>query len=134
MPRPLPRGDDKPATGRHAQPRSDRGEATARRCLTLAAEPQSAPAQTASIPGRIVPVGNAPEGVVVDATTRMVAVAKRDPNEFVLLNADTGDIAKRVPLPGFVRHLQLAVPAGSVVVPVESATHWSASSCPAGGR
>lgn len=85
------------------------------------AEPQSAPAQTAAIPGRIVPVGKAPEGVVVDATTRTVAVAKRDPNELVLLNADTGDIVTRVPLPGFVRHLQLADPGGPVLVPVESA-------------
>jgi DNA-binding beta-propeller fold protein YncE len=85
------------------------------------AEPQSAPPQTAPIPGRIVPVGKAPEGVVVDAVTRMVAVAKRDPNELVLLNADTGQIAQRVPLPGFVRHLQLAHPGGPVLVPVESA-------------
>ena len=89
--------------------------------LPPAAEPQSAPPQTTPIPGRIVPVGKAPEGVVVDAATRMVAVAKRDPNELVLLNADTGDIAKRVPLPGFVRHLQLASPGGPVLVPVESA-------------
>ena len=63
------------------------------------AEPQQAPPQTAPIPGRIVAVGKAPEGVVVDAATRMVAVAKRDPNELVLLNGDTGQIANRVPCP-----------------------------------
>jgi DNA-binding beta-propeller fold protein YncE len=85
------------------------------------AEPQSAPPQTAPTPGRTVPVGKAPEGVVVDAATRTVAVAKRDPNELVLLNADTGDVVDRVPLPGFVRHLQLANPGGPVLVPVESA-------------
>ncbi len=85
------------------------------------AEPQSAPPQTAPIPGRQVPVGDKPEGVVVDAATRMVAVATRDPNELVLLNADTGQIGQRVPLPGFVRHLQLANPGGPVLVPVESA-------------
>jgi DNA-binding beta-propeller fold protein YncE len=85
------------------------------------AEPQKAPPQTAPIPGRTVPVGTAPEGVVVDAATRMVAVAKRDPNELVLLNADTGDVVNRVRLPGFVRHLQLADPGGPVLVPVESA-------------
>jgi DNA-binding beta-propeller fold protein YncE len=85
------------------------------------AEPQQAPPQTAPIPGRTVPVGKAPEGVVVDAATRMVAVAKRDPNELVLMNADTGDVVNRVPLPGFVRHLQLADPGGPVLVPVESA-------------
>lgn len=85
------------------------------------AEPQKAPPQTAPIPGRTVPVGTAPEGVVVDAPTRTVAVAKRDPNELVLLDADTGEVVKRVPLPGFVRHLQLANPGGPVLVPVESA-------------
>jgi DNA-binding beta-propeller fold protein YncE len=59
--------------------------------------------------------------VVVDAVTRTVAVAKRNPNELVLINADTGDVTKRVALPGFVRHLQLAKPGGPVLVPVESA-------------
>jgi DNA-binding beta-propeller fold protein YncE len=66
-------------------------------------------------------VGEAPEGVTVDAATRTVAVATRNPNELVLLNADTGAVTSRTPLPGFVRHLQLAKPGGPVLVPVESA-------------
>ena len=53
--------------------------------------------------------------------TRTVAVAKRNPNELVLLDADTGEVRGRTPLPGFVRHLQLAGPGGPVLVPVESA-------------
>jgi DNA-binding beta-propeller fold protein YncE len=85
------------------------------------AEPHAAPEQTEPIPGRTVPVGEAPEGVVVDAVTRTVAVAKRNPNELVLLNADTGAVTARTPLPGFARHLQLAAPGGPVLVPVESA-------------
>jgi DNA-binding beta-propeller fold protein YncE len=85
------------------------------------AEPQRAPAPAAGLPGRLIPVGDAPEGVVVDATTRTVAVAKRNPNELVLINADTGEVTTRVPLPGFARHLQLAQPGGPVLVPVESA-------------
>jgi DNA-binding beta-propeller fold protein YncE len=89
--------------------------------LPQAAEPGRAPAQTVPVPGRQVAVGNAPEGVVVDAVMRTVAVANRNPNELVLLNADTGDITAHVPLPGFVRHLQLAKPGGPVLVPVESA-------------
>ena len=88
--------------------------------LPPAAEPQKAPPQTGPIPGRIVPVGAAPEGVVVDAVTRTVAVAKRDPNELILLNADTGEIISRVGVPGFARHLQLAAPGGPILVPVES--------------
>lgn len=65
-------------------------------------------------------MGAAPEGVVVDAVTRTVAVATRKPNELVLLDADTGEVTGRTPLPGVVRHLQLAKPGGPVLVPVES--------------
>lgn len=89
--------------------------------LPPAAEPESAPPQSDPVPGRIVPVGTAPEGVVVDPVTRTVAVATRDPDELVLLNADTGEITGRTALPGVVRHLQLAAPGGPVLVPVESA-------------
>ncbi|GAB3237187.1 hypothetical protein GCM10027535_48890 [Mycolicibacterium hippocampi] len=89
--------------------------------LPPAAEPQQAPPQNGQVPGRIVPVGSAPEGIVVDAVTRTVAVAKRNPDELVLINADTGEITGRTALPGYVRHLQLAAPGGPVLVPVESA-------------
>lgn len=85
------------------------------------AEPQQAPPQAGQVPGRVVPVGSAPEGIVVDAVTRTVAVATRNPDELVLVNADSGEITGRTPLPGFVRHLQLAAPGGPVLVPVESA-------------
>jgi DNA-binding beta-propeller fold protein YncE len=88
--------------------------------LSPAAEPRSAPPQTGPIPGRVVPVGKAPEGVVVDAVTRIVAVAKRDPTEVLLLNTDTGNMVGRTGVPGFSRHLQLAKPGGPVLVPVES--------------
>lgn len=89
--------------------------------LPPAAEPQRAPAPRQPPPGRQIRVGSAPEGVVVDAVTRTVAVAAREPNELVLMNADTGEITGRTPLPGVVRHLQLAKPGGPVLVPVESA-------------
>jgi DNA-binding beta-propeller fold protein YncE len=89
--------------------------------LAPPAEPQTAPPQSGPIPGRAEPVGDAPEGVVVDAVTRTVAIATRDPNELVLLDADTGAISGRTPLPGSARHLQLAAPGGPVLVPVESA-------------
>jgi DNA-binding beta-propeller fold protein YncE len=85
------------------------------------AEPQNAPSLTTPVPGRLIPVGQAPEGVVADAVTRTVAVATRNPDELVLLDADTGAVTGRTPLPGFVRHLQLAAPGGPVLVPVESA-------------
>ncbi|KUI39008.1 hypothetical protein AU195_23210 [Mycobacterium sp. IS-1496] len=85
------------------------------------AEPQSAPPPTAPVPGRIVAVGAQPEGIVVDARTRTVAVLTRKPNELVLLDADTAEVTVRTALPGFGRHLQLARPGGPVLVPVESA-------------
>jgi DNA-binding beta-propeller fold protein YncE len=89
--------------------------------LPPAAEPQNAPPPGETATGRIIPVGHAAEGVVVDALTRTVAVATRDPNELVLMDAGSGEITARVPLPGTVRHLQLAAPGGPILVPVESA-------------
>jgi DNA-binding beta-propeller fold protein YncE len=89
--------------------------------LPPAAEPQNAPPPGQAPIGRIIAVGQAPEGVVVDALTRTVAVATHDPNELVLIDAGSGDITGRVPLPGRVRHLQLAGPGGPVLVPVETA-------------
>lgn len=73
------------------------------------------------MPGRIVAVGTQPEGIVADAQTRTVAVLTREPNELVLLDADTAQVTGRTALPGFGRHLQLARPGGPVLVPVESA-------------
>ncbi len=100
--------------------------------LPLAAEPQSAPVPATPPPGRQIPVGSAPEGVVVDPVTRTVAVATRNPNSLVLLDADTGAVRTRTPLPGFVRHLQLAAPGGPVLVPVESANALVRVSLPGG--
>ena len=89
--------------------------------LLPAAEPRSAPAQFNPLAGHIVAVGQAPEGVVVDAATRTVAVATHHPDQLVLINADTALVTAHVPLPGVVRHLALAAPGGPVLVPVETA-------------
>jgi DNA-binding beta-propeller fold protein YncE len=97
------------------------GSRPAADALPPPAEPQNAPAPTGPTPGQIVPVGQGPEGIVADSVTRTVAVATRNPNELVLLNADTGAVTGRTPLPGVARHLQLAKPGGPVLVPVESA-------------
>lgn len=100
--------------------------------LPPAAEPRSAPVPSVTPPGRRITVGSAPEGVVVDPVTRTVAVAERNPNEVVLLDADTGAIRTRTPMPGFVRHLQLGAPGGPVLVPVESANALVRVSLPNG--
>jgi DNA-binding beta-propeller fold protein YncE len=85
-----------------------------------AAEPAPAPPD-AQPAGAVIDVGAQPEGVIADATTGLVAVAVREPNALVLVDARTGAVNDRAELPGFLRHLQLAAPGGPVLVPVESA-------------
>ncbi|HZZ52426.1 MAG TPA: YncE family protein [Pseudonocardia sp.] len=84
------------------------------------AEPAPARPLTATPAGRLVAVGSAPEGIVADPVTRTVAVGVRDPARLTLLNADSGTVSRQVPLPGVLRHLQLAGPGGPVLVPDES--------------
>ncbi|WP_226350824.1 YncE family protein [Pseudonocardia sp. ICBG601] len=96
------------------------------------AEPGVAPPVTGTPPGRIVAVGAAPEGIVADGPTRRVAVGVRRPDRLMLLDADTAAVAGRVPLPGVLRHLQLAGPGGPVLVPSESANGLLRVSLPDG--
>ncbi|MGH3593235.1 MAG: YncE family protein, partial [Pseudonocardiaceae bacterium] len=100
--------------------------------LPPAAEPAPAPVPTAPPAGRTVPVGAAPEGVVVDPQTHIVAVGVRDPAALTLLDANTGAVLRRVPLPGTLRHLQLAAPGGPVLVPDESANQLLRVALPGG--
>lgn len=85
------------------------------------AEPAQAPEPTVAPAGRVVPVGPIAEGAVADAVTGLVAVGLRDPFRLALVDGATGGTAREVPLPGHLRHLQLAAPGGPVLVPAESA-------------
>jgi DNA-binding beta-propeller fold protein YncE len=96
-----------------------------------AAEPAPAP-PTAQPAGRVITVGAQPEGVIADAATGLVAVAVREPNTLVLVDARTGTVTDRVELPGSLRHLQLARPGGPVLVPVESADSLLVVELPSG--
>jgi hypothetical protein len=96
-----------------------------------AAEPAPAP-PTAAPAGRVIDVGARPEGVIADTATGLVAVAVREPNALVLVDARTGAVNDRAELPGFLRHLQLAAPGGPVLVPVESADTLLAVELPPG--
>jgi hypothetical protein len=100
--------------------------------LPPAAEPAPAPVPTAQPAGRTVPVGTAPEGVVADSQTHIVAVGVRDPAALTLLDANTGAVLRKVPLPGVLRHLQLAMPGGPVLVPDESANRLLRVALPGG--
>ncbi|MCR6488993.1 YncE family protein [Amycolatopsis sp. OK19-0408] len=88
--------------------------------LPPAAEPAVAPPVARAPAGRTVPVGGLPEGIVADGVTHRVAVAVRNPDRLVLLDAGTGAVVTSVALPGHVRHLQLAAPGGPVLVPAET--------------
>jgi DNA-binding beta-propeller fold protein YncE len=100
--------------------------------LPPAAEPAPAPVPTAPPAGRTVPVGAAPEGVVVDPQTHIVAVGVRDPAALTLLDATTGMVLRKVALPGALRHLQLAGPGGPVLVPDEGSNRLLRVALPGG--
>ena len=102
------------------------------RPVPTAAEPAASPAATTRPAGRTLAIGTAPEGVVVDARTRRVVVAVRQPDALVLLDADDLDVVGRTPLPGSLRHLQLAAPGGPVLVPDESANSLVRVALPSG--
>lgn len=100
--------------------------------LPPAAEPAPAPVPAAPPAGRTVPVGASPEGIVADAQTHLVAVAVREEFALVFVDATTGAVLRRVPLPGGVRHLQLAAPGGPVLVPDEGANQLLRVALPGG--
>ena len=71
------------------------------------AEPAVSPVPAHTPVGRSVTVGAQAEGIVVDPAARLVAVAVRQPNRIVLIDARSGAIRRRVALAGPARHLAL---------------------------
>ncbi len=108
------------------------GSATVVGDLPPAAEPAASPRLERRPAGRVVPVGNAPEGVAADPVTGFVAVGTREPDELALVEGASGEVKERVPLPGAPRHLSLADPGGPVLVPAERADVLTRVSLPAG--
>jgi YD repeat-containing protein len=88
------------------------------RAATPAAEPATAGAPAVPPAGTVVPIGNAPEGIVIGASG-IGAVAVRNPDGVELIDATTGAVRKTVPTVGAARHLSLAGPDGPVLVPLE---------------
>lgn len=86
---------------------------------TAPAEPATAGLLTVPPLGRVVPVGDAPEGVVV-GTSGIAAVAVRNPDGVALIDAGTGAVRQTIRTAGAARHLSLAGPDGPVLVPLES--------------
>ncbi|MDT5087723.1 MAG: hypothetical protein QOG47_430 [Mycobacterium sp.] len=89
------------------------------RAVTPAAEPAVAAAPAVPPSGTVLPLDNAPEGIVV-GTSGVGAVAVRNPNGIKLIDATTGVVRQTVPTPGAARHLSLAGPDGPVLAPLES--------------
>jgi len=84
----------------------------------LPAEPAKAGPPTTAPVGRVIPLGNAPEGIVA-GTSGIAAVASRDPNGIILIDAATGAQRQQTPTPSAARHLALAGPDGPVLAPLE---------------
>jgi DNA-binding beta-propeller fold protein YncE len=101
--------------------------------LPPAAEPAVSPRLEQRPAGRIVPIGNAPEGAAADPVTGLVAVGLREPDRLALVDGTSGEVTTRVPLPGAPRHLGLAGLGGPVLVPAERADELIRVALP-GGR
>jgi DNA-binding beta-propeller fold protein YncE len=95
-----------------------------------ASEESSPPASEPA--GRVVEVGNEPEGIVADPETGLVAVGLRDPDQLALVDGSSAEVIRRVELPESPRHLSLAGPGGPVLVPAESTNTLVQVSLPEG--
>jgi DNA-binding beta-propeller fold protein YncE len=101
--------------------------------LPTAPEPAVSPAVVGVPAGKLVDVGQQPEGIVVDAATGTIVVAVRGTNPGLdLLNATSGQQRASVRLDGAARHLELARPGGPVLVPNETDDRLDFVSLPAG--
>ena len=85
-----------------------------------APEPATAPPLTQRPAGRVVALPGGPEGVAVDARAAVVAVGIQQPAGVALVDAGTGRERQVIRLPGAPRHLELAGPAGPLLVPLEN--------------
>ncbi len=94
-------------------------------------EPGDSPPALDQLPGRILPLAGAPEGVAV-IRSGLVAVSVRDPNAVVLFNLGTPSDQQTVPLTGSARHLFLAGPDGPLIVPQESDDRFVSVEVPSG--
>ncbi|OZM71352.1 hypothetical protein CFN78_21145 [Amycolatopsis antarctica] len=96
------------------------------------AEPAVSPPPAVPPAGQVVPVGALAEGAVADSETGLVAVGVRDPNALALVDGRTGEVRTKTPLPGHLRHLQLAGPGGPVLVPAENSDSLVTVDLPSG--
>ena len=84
-------------------------------------EPAEAPPPEEEPAGKIMDLSRKPEGLVADPETGLVAVGLRNPDQLALVNGGSGELVRKINLPESPRHLSLAAPGGSVLVPAERA-------------
>ncbi len=99
--------------------------------LPTAPEPAVSPSARSDLPGTVLPLAGAPEGVAV-IRSGVVAVSVREPNAVVLFDLSTPTQQRSVPLSGSARHLFLGGPDGPLLVPQESDDRFVALSLPDG--
>ena len=83
------------------------------------AEPAEAPPPEKEPAGKVIDLGDTPEGIVADPETGLVAVGLRNPDELALVDGESGEVVRKVELPESARHLEIAAPGGPVLVPAE---------------
>ena len=95
-------------------------------------EPADSPPLGEKPAGKVVDVGNLPEGVVADPKTGLVAVGLRNPDKLALVSGKTGKVVRKVDLSGSARHLGLLASGGPVLVPAETTNSLVQVSLPGG--
>jgi len=99
--------------------------------VSPAAEPAVAPPLTVTPAGVVRPVGDDPEGIVVDTRDELVVAAIRG-RRLALLGSGGSGAIRTVAVPGTARHLQLAGPGGPVLVPGEDTDTFAVVDLPSG--
>lgn len=99
--------------------------------LPSAPEPAVSPAAEADLPGSVMALGGAPEGIAI-IRSGTVAVSVRDPNQVVLFQLSTPAERRTIPISGSARHLFLGGPDGPLLIPQESDDRFVALGLPAG--
>lgn len=82
-------------------------------------EPEEAPPLEEEPAGEVVGLDAAPEGVVADPETGLVAIGLRDPDGLALVDGESGELVRTTELSGAPRHLGLAASGGPVLAPAE---------------
>lgn len=108
------------------------GQAKVATPLPSAPEPAVAPPASDRLPGMVLPLAGAPEGVAV-IRSGAAAVSVRDPNALVLFDLANPTARRTVAMTGSARHLFLGGPDGPLLVPQESDDRFVAVDLP-GGR